>query len=47
LSGQFLQKSVFAAIDAILGAIVTSHTHRNAMIQPRYGQITWKRGKVG
>jgi len=26
LSGQFLQKSLFAAVDAILGAIVTSHT---------------------
>jgi len=27
LSGQFLQQSLFAAVDAILGAIVTSHTH--------------------
>jgi len=27
LSGQFLQRSLFAAVDAILGAIVTSHTH--------------------
>jgi len=27
LSGQFLQKSLFAAVDAILGAIVTSYTH--------------------
>jgi len=40
LSGQFLQQSLFATIDAILGAIVTSHTHRNAMIQLKYGQIT-------
>jgi len=27
LSGQFLQRNLFAAVDAILGAIVTSHTH--------------------
>jgi len=40
LSGQFLQQSLFAAVDAILGAIVTSHTHRHAMIQPKCGQIT-------
>jgi len=40
LSGQFLQQSLFAAVDVVLGAIVTSHTHRNAMIQPKYGQIT-------
>jgi len=26
LSGQFLQWSLFAAVDAILGAIATSHT---------------------
>jgi len=26
LSEQFLQRSLFAAVDAILGAIVTSHT---------------------
>jgi len=36
LSGQFFQQS-FA--DAILGAITTSHTHRNVMSQPKYGQI--------
>jgi len=40
LSGQFLHRSLFAAVDAILGAIVTSHTHRNAMIQSKYRQIT-------
>ena len=39
LSGQFLQESLFAAVDAIVGAIVTSHTHRNVMNQPKYGQI--------
>jgi len=39
LSGQFLQRSLFAAVVAILGAIVTSHTHRNVMNQPKYGQI--------
>jgi len=27
LSGQYLQRSLFAAVDAILGVIVTSHTH--------------------
>jgi len=27
LSGQFLQRSLFAAVDAVLGAIVTSNTH--------------------
>jgi len=27
LSGQFLQGNLFAAVDAILGAIITSHTH--------------------
>jgi len=26
LSGKFFQRSLFAAVDAILGAIVTSHT---------------------
>jgi len=35
LSGQFLQRSLFAAVDAILGAIVTSHTHRNVTNQPK------------
>jgi len=39
LSGQFLQRSLFAAVDAILGAIVTSHTHRNVTNQPKYGQM--------
>ena len=41
MSGQFLQWSLFAAIDAILGAIVTSHTHthRSVMSQPKYGQM--------
>jgi len=33
LSGQFFQQSLFGADDAILGAIVTSHTHRNVMSQ--------------
>jgi len=39
LSGQFLQRSLFAAVDAIVGAIVTSHTHRNVTNQSKYGQI--------
>jgi len=39
LSGQFLQRSLFAAVEAILGAIFTSHTHRNVTSQPKYGQI--------
>jgi len=38
LSGQFFQQSLFAAVDAIPGAIVTSHTHRNATSQ----QIYWR-----
>jgi len=42
LSGQFLQRSLFAAVDAILGAIVTSHTHRNVISQPKYGQKLWR-----
>ena len=29
----------FATVDAIRGAIVMSHTHRNVMSQPKYGQI--------
>jgi len=33
------QRSLFAAGDAMLGAIVTSHTHRNVTNQPKYGQI--------
>jgi len=42
LSGQFLQGSLFAAVDAILGAIATSHTHRNVMSQPNNEQmINW------
>jgi len=39
LSGQILQRSLFAAVDAIVGAIETSHTHRNVAIQPKYGKI--------
>jgi len=39
LSGQILQRSLFAAADAIFGAIVTSQTHRNVTSQPKYGQI--------
>jgi len=39
LSGQFLQGSLFAAVYAIHGAIVTPHTHQNVMSQPKYGQI--------
>jgi len=37
VSGQFFQRSLFAAVDAILGAIVTSHTHtnRNVTNQPK------------
>jgi len=34
LSGQFFQRSLFAAVDAIPGAIVTSHTHTE-MSQPK------------
>jgi len=32
---QFLQRSLFAAVDAILGAIMTSHTQRNVTNQPK------------
>jgi len=39
LSEQFLQQSLFAALDTILGAIVTSCTHRNAMSQSKHGEI--------
>jgi len=40
LSGQFLQRSLFAAVDdAILSAIVPSHQHRNVTNQPKQGQI--------
>jgi len=38
LLGQFLQRSLFVAVEAILDAIVTSHTHRNVMIQPHTGK---------
>jgi len=40
LSGEFLQRSLFAAVVAILGAIVTSHTHRNVRNQPKKIQIS-------
>jgi len=33
-------RSFFAAVDAILGAIVTSHTHQNVMIHPKYGKYS-------
>jgi len=39
LSGQFLKRSLFAAVIAILGAIVTSRTQRNVTNLPKYGQI--------
>jgi len=39
LSGQFIQRSLFPAVDAILRAIFASHTHRNVMSQPKYWQI--------
>jgi len=39
LSGKFLQRSLFAAVGPILVAIVTSHTHRNVKIHPRYGKL--------
>jgi len=35
LSGQFLQRSLFAAVDAILGCDChVTHTHRNVTNQP-------------
>jgi len=37
LVGQFLQQSLFVAVEAILCGIVTSHANRNAMNQPKYG----------
>jgi len=40
LSGKFLQQSLFGADDAILGAIVTSHPHRNVTIHSKYAQIS-------
>jgi len=38
LSGQFFQRSLFAAVDAILGAIFASCSYRNVMSQPKYRQ---------
>jgi len=35
LSGQFRQRGLIAAVDAILRAIFTSHTHRNVMSQQK------------
>jgi len=43
LSGQILQRSLFAAVDAIFGAIVTSHTRRGVTNQPAYVQIIYCR----
>jgi len=39
LSGQFFQRSLFPAVDAILRAIFASRTHRNVMSQPKYWKI--------
>jgi len=39
LSRKFFQRSLFAAVDAMLGAIFASRTHRNEMSQPKYRQI--------
>ena len=39
MSGQSVQRSLFAAVDAIFGAIDTSYTHLNVTNQPKYGQI--------
>jgi len=39
LSGQFFQRSLFGAVDAILRAIFASCTHRNAMNQPKYRKV--------
>jgi len=39
LSGQFFQRSLFAAVDEILCAIFASRTHRNLINQPKYRQI--------
>jgi len=39
LSGQFSQRSLFAAVDANLCAIFASRTHRNVMKQSKYNQI--------
>jgi len=47
LSGQFLQRSLFAIVDAILGGIVTSHTHRDEiMSQLRFGTVDKMAGIV-
>ena len=35
----YLSAKFFASDDAILGAIVTSHKHRNVMSRSKYGQI--------
>ena len=39
MSGQFSQRSLFAAVDAVLGAIFASRTHRHVMKQSKYRQI--------
>jgi len=39
LSEQFFHRSLFAVDEAILVDLVTSHTHRNVMSQPKNGQI--------
>jgi len=39
LSGKFLQRSLFAAVDTILSAIVTSHHHRHVTNQSKHRQI--------
>jgi len=39
LSGRFFQRSLFAAVDEILGAIFASRTHRNVTSQPKYWNI--------
>jgi len=46
LSGQIFQRSLFAAVDAIFGAIITSYTHGNVTNQPKYGQIINCRLKI-
>jgi len=39
LSGQFFQRSLFAAVEEILGVIFASLTHRSVISQPKYRQI--------
>jgi len=39
LSGEFFQQSLFAAVDAFLGPIFVSRTHRNVKSQPKCKQI--------